>query len=143
MNFVEVTIPDFFDGEVFKSRVLKWRDEQLESAGEILERESQLSVRERFYRTGKALASLDDVTIEEGLRKTYQQFSELFYFRFGEYGTGRRGAASGVSHPRGYRYGQKPGMSARFMLGNALMRAEPEIIGEFRQFKELERRITG
>lgn len=130
-DFVQVSIPGFFDGQVFRSRVLKWRDEELESAGQILEGHSQASVRERFYRTGAALASLDDVTVEKGLTKSYQQFSELFYFRFGEYGTGRRGAESGVPHPMNYRYGQRAGMSARFMLGNALERAEPEIVGQF------------
>jgi hypothetical protein len=132
-EFVQVEIPQFFNGQVFKSRILRWRDETLESSGEILERESQLSVRSRFYRTGVALGSLDDVTTEEGQRKSYEQFSELFYFRFGEYGTGRRGSASGVPHPNDYRYGQKPGMSARFMLGNALRLAEPQIVHKFQQ----------
>lgn len=140
-DFVQVTIPSIFDGQVFKSRVLEWRDDALESSGQILERESKLSVRERFYRAGTALASLDNQTIEQGDRKSYQQFSELFYFRFGEYGTGKRGVESGVPHPPDYRYGDKPGMAARFMLGNALMRAEPEIIGQF-DARELARAIS-
>lgn len=130
-EFVRVTIPRFFDGQVFRSRILKWRDGALRSAGQILERHSQASVRERFYRTGAALASLDNQTVEQGNRKSYQEFSELFYFRFGEFGTGRRGAESGVPHPAGYRHGRTPGMSARFMLGNALERAEPEIVDQF------------
>lgn len=130
-DFVQVSIPDFLDSRVLKSRVLNWRDERLESAGKILETHSRLSVRERFYRTGAALASLEDQTVERGHRKTYEQFSELFYFRFGEYGTGRRGAESGVPHPRGYRYGQTAGMAARFMLGTALEQSEPEIVDQF------------
>lgn len=140
-DFVRVSIPGIFNGQVFRFRVLEWRDDALEAAGQILERESQLSVRERFYRTGVALASLDNETVEQGDRKSYQQFSELFYFRFGEYGTGRRGAESGVPHPREYRYGQKPGMSARFMLGNALERAEPQVISQF-DARELARAIS-
>ena len=144
MDFIKVTIPSFFHGEVFRTRILQWRDDALESAGKILERESRLSVRERFYRTGAALGSLEDLTVEKGLKKTYEQFSELFYFRFGEYGTGKRGRASGVSHPANYRYGQVTGMSARFMLGTALDRAEPEIISEFQEFaSEIGRRLVG
>lgn len=130
-DFVRVTIPSFFDGQIFRSRILKWRDEALKAAGQSLERHSQASVRERFYRTGAALGSLDNQTIEQGNRKSYQEFSELFYFRFGEYGTGRRGAESGVPHPPDYEYGKKAGMSARFMLGSALERSEPEIVNHF------------
>lgn len=134
-DFVRVvSIPRLLDERVFRSALTGWRDEALESSGSILETYSQVSVRERFYRTGTALASLESATVARGEVKSYQQFSELFYFRFGEYGTGRRGADSGVPHPPGYRYGERAGMSARFMLGTALERAEPDIVSEFRRF---------
>lgn len=141
-DFVKVTVPDYFRSEVFRTRILQWRDDALKSAGRILETHSQASVRERFYRTGAALESLEHLTVEKGSTKTYQEFSELFYFRFGEYGTGRRGAESNVPHPRNYRYGKKPGMAARFMLGTALERARPEVVSEFRKFaRDLPARI--
>lgn len=132
MNLTEVQISAIF--REFRRDVLEFRDEALKSAGQILEQESRLSVRQRFYRTGAALRSVEHRTTEEGERKTYEQFSELFYFRFGEYGTGRRGRLSNVPHPASYQYGDRPGMTARFMLGTALRIAKPRILRQFRIF---------
>jgi len=141
-DFVKINLPGWLRAGNIESEILSWRDEALAESGKILESESQASVRERFYRTGAALASLQNQTIGEGSRKSYEEFSELFYFRFGEYGTGRRGRASGVPHPASYRYGSTPGMAARFMLGHAIEKSRQLVISEFTQFaKRLPGRI--
>lgn len=135
-DFVQVTLPNWLRGSFFKAKILKWRKSALEASGKILDRESHTSVRERFYRTGLAESSLENqiVSVANENVLSYEEFSELYYFRFGEYGTGRRGEASGVPHPASYRYGTVAGMSARFMLGNALQVAAPQIVSEFQRF---------
>lgn len=135
-QFVQVILPNWLRGSFFKDKILQWRKTALEAAGKVLDRESHTSVRERFYRTGVAESSLENqiVSTVNANVLSYEQFSELYYFRFGEYGTGRRGEASGVPHPASYEYGDVAGMSARFMLGNALQVATPQILSEFQRF---------
>lgn len=144
-EFVQVTLPTWLRGPFFKAKILQWRKSALEAAGKIVDRESHVSVRQRFYRTGVAEGSLENQFVGNPNADvlSYEQFSELYYFRFGEYGTGRRGSASGVPHPASYEYGTVPGMSARFMLGNALQIAAPQVISEFQRFAaQLPRDIT-
>lgn len=134
--FVEVTLPTWLRAAHFKAKILAWRKTALEAAGKVLDRESHTSVRERFYRTGRAESSLEKqfTGSPNADVMSYEQYSELYYFRFGEYGTGQRGSASGVPHPASYQYGTVPGMSARFMLGSALDIATPQIVSEFQRF---------
>ena len=135
-EFVQVTLPNWLRSSFFKAKILQWRKTALEAAGKIVDRESHTSVRERFYRTGAVESSIEKQFVgnpnEDVL--SYEQFSELYYFRFGEYGTGRRGSESGVPHPATYRYGTVAGMSARFMLGSALEIAAPQVVSEFQRF---------
>lgn len=124
-ELVELQNVQFLRG--FRSRIERLRDEILEVSAPTLRREEEASIRARFYRTGAGLRSLQDRIVEDGNKKTYQLFPTAFYMIFGEYGTGRRGAASGKPTPRGWRYGSKPGMDARRFSRLALAKAKPEI----------------
>lgn len=89
--------------------------------------EEQLSVRQRFYRTGKGLLSLFETQAEQGNTLRYEITFLRRYMLFGEYGTGRRGAASGRPAPRGYTYGQRAGMTARRFSRIAVAAAKPKV----------------
>lgn len=93
----------------------------------IMRFEEQLSIRQRFYRTGKGLLSLFERQVEQGDTLRYEITFLRRYMLFGEYGTGRRGAASGQPAPRGYTYGQRAGMTARRFSRIAVAAAKPKI----------------
>lgn len=112
----------------FRERVEGLRDGILSEGRTILRREWALSVRARFFNTGAGLQSAGQGEIvEEGNKKTYRLVPQAFYMIFGEYGTGRRGAATGRPAPRGYRYGSKPGMAARRFSRIAVTVAAPQV----------------
>lgn len=127
MKLVEVqpAIPRFLS--TFREQVERLRDELLVEAAPVLRREEEASIRERFYRTGAGLRSLQEEFITEGLRKIYRLFPTAFYMIFGEYGTGRRGSVSGRPVPRGWRYGPRKGMTARRYSRIAVDKARPQI----------------
>jgi hypothetical protein len=110
-----------------RPRVEGLRDGILTDAGKIMRREEEASIRQRWYRTGATLGSLQEQIVTEGNHKSYRLSPTTFYAIFGEYGTGRRGAATGAPAPSGYRYGQKPGMVARRYSRIAVARAQPQI----------------
>jgi hypothetical protein len=110
-----------------RQRVEGLRDEILASGRTILRREYALSVHQRFFHTGAGLQSTTEETVESGNRKTYRLRPTAFYMIFGEYGTGRRGAATGRPAPRGYRYGDRPGMTARRFGRIAVAVAAPQV----------------
>ena len=93
----------------------------------IMRFEEQSSIRQRFYRTGKGLLSLFETQTEQGDTLRYEITFLRRYMLFGEYGTGRRGAASGRPAPRGYTYGQRAGMAARRFSRIAVAAAKPKI----------------
>src|SRR5687768_5802023 len=116
----------------FRSRVESLRDAILDDGRKILRREWALSVRLRFYRTGATLNSATEETVEDGPRKTWRLTPTATnngapYPLFGEYGTGRRGRATGQPAPRGYRYGDRAGMSARRFSRIAVAVAAPQV----------------
>ncbi len=53
--------------------------------------------------------------------------TNVTYARFVNYGTGRRGASSGVAHPPDYQYGPKQGMKAQPFAEPAFAQATPAI----------------
>lgn len=118
----------------FERDVRRLRDEVVAEGGRILRRETERSIRNRFYRTGATLASLQEQVVEEGDSKTYQLSPTATsktgapYPLFGEYGTGRRGAATGQPAPEGYRYGDRPGMAARRFGRIALTITQPQVV---------------
>jgi hypothetical protein len=116
--------PIFHD---LRKRMERLRDSILQDARPIVRRKWALSVHQRFFRTGAGLQSAVDEFVTEGERKIYRLFPTAFYMIFGEYGTGRRGAATGRPAPQGYRYGPKPGMAARRFGRIALGLARPQI----------------
>ena len=121
--------PIFHD---FRSRVGSLRDAILDDGSKILRREWALSVRLRFFRTGATLNSATEETVEDGNRKTWRLSPTATnngapYPLFGEYGTGRRGAQSGRPAPRGYRYGDRAGMTARRFSRIAVAAAAPQV----------------
>lgn len=127
----------------FRREVEQMRDEALTEGAKILRREEESSIRQRWYRTGATLASLDERLVDEGDRKTYQLFPATFYSPFGEWGTGRRGAATGETAPRGWRYGDKPGMEARRYSRIAVGVARPQVEDAFRlKVRELAASLT-
>lgn len=119
----------------FKSRIETLRDDILTEGGKILRREEESSIRLRWFDSGATLQSLQEEVVTEGERKIYRLFPTATsergapYPLFGEYGTGRRGAASGRPAPRGYRYGDKQGMKARRYSRIAVAIARPQVIG--------------
>lgn len=108
-------------------RVGKLRDGILHDARLIIRPEYARSVHQRFFRTGAGLQSTTEETVTEGNRKIYQLVPQAFYMIFGEYGTGRQGAATGRPAPPGYRYGSRKGMAARRFARHAVAMAKPQI----------------
>lgn len=134
-------------GKIFlkslRREVEQARDEALTDSSQILRREVESSIRERWYKLGRTLESLEDDVISDGDRKTYQLIPTAAHAVFGEYGTGRRGAASGEPAPRGWRYGDKPGMEARRFSRIAVGVARPQVDDVFRlKVRELAASLT-
>ena len=119
----------------FRSRIELLRDNVLTEGGKILRREEESSIRLRWYDEGKTLRSLQEETVTEGEKKIYRLFPTATsekgapYPLFGEYGTGIAGRASGGPEPRGYKWGDKPGMTARRYSRIAVGLARPQVIG--------------
>lgn len=119
----------------FRQRLESLRDDIVEEGGKILRREEESSIRLRWYDEGKTLNSLREEVVTEGDKKTYRLFPTAMskrgapYPLFGEYGTGRLGAVSGRPAPRGYKYGDQPGMRARRYSRIAVSIARPQVIG--------------
>lgn len=113
-------------------QIRSFRDELLTDSAQIMRAEEETSIRALWYRTGATLNSLVDEFGEEGEVKWYRLMPTATnrgapYPLFGEYGTGRRGAASGGPAPAGYRYGQRQGMRARRFSRIAVAAAKPRI----------------
>lgn len=116
----------------FRREVEQMRDEALTEGAKILRREEESSIRQRWYLLGRTLESLEEEIIDEGDRKTYRLIPTAAHAIFGEYGTGRRGAATGETAPRGWKYGDKPGMEARRYSRIAVGVARPQVEDAFR-----------
>lgn len=131
MELVELKLGRIFRN--LRQAVEGFRDVLLVEGATILKREEQASIRARWFRTGATLLSLKEEVITDGDRKLYRLFPTATsakgapYPLFGEYGTGRRGAQSGRPAPRGYRYGEGAGMTARRYSRIAVERARPQI----------------
>lgn len=115
-----------------QQRVERLRDEIVTEGGAILKREYLSSIRARWFRTGATANSLVEGVVTDGNRKTFRigptaTRNGAPYSLFGEYGTGRRGAATGGPAPAGYRYGDKPGMTARRFSRIAVTQAKPQV----------------
>ncbi len=110
------------------------RDDVLAEGGRILKRETERSIRNRWYRTETTLASLQDEVVSEGNSKSYRLSPTATskrgapYPLFGEYGTGERGQVSGQPAPAGYRYGGRLGMIARRFGRLAVDATKPQLI---------------
>lgn len=141
-ELVEVQLGKIFL-KSFRREVEQARDEALADSSQILRREVESSIRERWYRLGRTLQSLEDDVIDEGDRKTYQLIPTAAHAIFGEYGTGQRGAATGQPAPAGWRYGSKPGMAARRFSRIAVGIARPQVEDVFRlKVRELAASLT-
>lgn len=130
--FVTVTVPWIFTN--LRQQMEALRDGVIEETAPILIREEEASIRARWYRSGKTLRSLKDETVSIRDGKAYRLFPTATsdrgapYPLFGEFGTGRRGAASGGRTPRGYRHGSTAGMTARRFARSAVETARPKVI---------------
>lgn len=116
----------------FRKSVEALQDDILLDAAQIMRREEEASIRQRWYRTGATVNSLQEELVIDGVKKTYRLFPTATnkgapYPLFGEFGTGRLGAATGKPAPRGYRYGQRAGMAARRFSRIAITIAKPQI----------------
>lgn len=139
-DFVHVQFSPIF--RTFGRDMERLRDEILEAGAPTLRREEEASIRERWYRTGATLRSLREEVVTIGDKKVYRLFPTARsergapYPLFGEYGTGRRGSASGRPAPRGFRHGPKPGMTARRFSRIAVAKARPEVIRHAQRITE-------
>lgn len=120
----------------FESRVLSLRDRITSEGAKILRQEEESSIRLRWYDSGKTLRSLQEEFATEGTTRIYRLFPTATskrgapYPLFGEYGTGRAGAASGQPAPIGYSYGDKAGMRARRYSRIAVSQARPRVVAK-------------
>lgn len=127
----------------FRRGVEQARDEGLIEGARILRREEESSIRARWFALGRTLGSLTEEFVTEGDKKSYRLIPTAMYAIFGEYGTGRRGAATGAPAPRGYRYGNRPGIAARRYSRIAVAIARPLVDDVFRlKARELARNLT-
>jgi hypothetical protein len=134
-------------GRIFRTNLRRemehTRDEALVEGGKIVRREVETSIRERWYDTEATLGSLEEQVVTEGESKTYRLTPTTFYAIFGEYGTGQRGSVTGKPAPRGWKYGDKPGMSARRFSRIAVGVARPQVEDVFQlKVRELAARLT-
>lgn len=120
-----VTYGRIFDN--YERDLRQLRDSILRDSGKILRREQEASMRARWYRTGTSVESVSEQITANADSATYRLTVGTFYSIFGEYGTGQRGAATGQPTPAFYRYGSKPGMSARRFSRLAIDAAQPQI----------------
>jgi hypothetical protein len=115
----------------FRQRVEGLRDAILNDGSKIVRREWALSVRERFYLTGKGqksgLSAEAQSIVEDGNKKTWRMQPTEIHMTFGEYGTGQRGRATGEPAPAGYAYGNRAGMAARRFSRIAITTAAPQV----------------
>ena len=129
-EFVTLTLGRVFRD--FRQQVEALRDDILLEGAQVLRREEETSIRQRWFRTGATVNSLQEELIIDKSSKTYRLFPTATnkgapYPTFGEYGTGRLGAQTGEPAPRGYRYGAGAGMAARRFSRIAVAQARPEI----------------
>lgn len=123
----------------FRQHVEKLQTGITVEGGKIVRREVEASMRQRWYRSGKAVGSLTENIVSEDSSKTYRLVptatskSGAPYPLFGEYGTGVRGRLSGRPAPRGYKYGDQPGMRARRFSRIALTIAQPQVVSKAKQ----------
>lgn len=111
----------------FRRELEQMRDEALNQSAQILRREVESSIRQRWYDTGATVESLEEEVIEQGNTKIYRLSPTTFYAPFGEYGTGQRGRETGQPAPTGWTYGNQPGMTARRFSRIAVDVARPQI----------------
>jgi hypothetical protein len=116
----------------FRRQAEALQDDILLDGAQILRREEEASIRQRWHRTGATVNSLQEELIIEKSSKVYRLFPTATnkgapYPAFGEYGTGRLGAQTGQPAPRGYRYGASAGMAARRFSRIAVAQARPQI----------------
>lgn len=127
----------------FRHEVEQARDEGLIEGARILRREEETSIRQRWFRLGRTLGSLQEEFVEEGDKKSYRLIPTAMHAIFGEYGTGLRGRATGQPAPRGWTYGSKPGMAARRYSRIAVAIARPQVEDAFKQkVRDLVRNVT-
>ena len=127
----------------FRGEVEQIRDEGLVEGARILRREEEASIRQRWFLLGRTLGSLTEEVVVEGDKKIYRLIPTAMHAIFGEYGTGLRGAATGGPPPRGYRYGNKPGIAARRYSRIAIVVARPQVEDVFKlKARELAKRLT-
>jgi hypothetical protein len=129
-EFVTLTLGRVFKD--FRRQVEALQDDILLEGAQVLRREEETSIRQRWFRTGATVNSLQEELVIDGNKKTYLLFPTATnkgapYPLFGEYGTGRLGAQTGRPAPRGYRYGSKAGMAARRFSRIAVSVARPQI----------------
>lgn len=141
-ELVEVKLGKIFL-KSFRGEVEQVRDEGLAEGAPILRREVESSIRERWYAIGRTLSSLTEEVVSEGDRKSYQLSPTADHAAFGEWGTGQRGRATGQPAPRGWTYGNKPGMAARRFSRIAVGIARPQVGDVFRlKVREMAARLT-
>jgi len=129
-------------GSIFRDarrRFESLRDEIATEGGKILRREEESSIRLRWFDSGRTLNSLQEEFVTEGNTRIYRLFPTAVskrgapYPMFGEYGTGRAGAASGQPAPKGYRYGDRVGMRARRFSRIAVGIAQPQVVAKAKE----------
>lgn len=119
--------------KTLKSRLLAAHSEAVTDSEIVLKRFVASSIRARWYRTGASLRAMDTQSQAGDGKGFAVAFSGMFYDVFGEYGTGKRGAANRPAVvPAGWRYGSVPGMRARYAFHAGLDEAMPEIMQVFR-----------
>jgi hypothetical protein len=126
MNFVDVYISRSLT--TLRSRIEReMLEEAPKSASSVLLNFVRASIRFRAYKTGALQRSPEERFGRRGFRGFAEVFTLLFYAKWIEWGWGRRGAASGVRPPAGYKYGDRAGAAARQPFALALKAARPEI----------------
>lgn len=120
----------------FRSRINSLIDDIATEGGKVIRREEEASIRLRWFDSGATLASLQEEIDVQPERRVYRLIPTATsakgapYPLFGEYGTGRAGAASGRPTPAGYKYGDKAGMRARRYSRIAVGLAKPQVVGK-------------
>ena len=92
----------------------------------------------KVERTAKKLAPVDEGRLRASIRAVLKDMAaavltDVFYAAFQEFGTGRRGAASGVDPVENYVYGPSKGIPPTPFMRPALERHAKDFIREVRE----------
>jgi hypothetical protein len=116
----------------FGERVAEFQEELVEDLRPTVMDRYRQSIARRWYDTGATHNTLLEKRERQAPRSMFRVEATTPYAKFGEWGTGQRGQATGQPAPSGYKYGSKRGIAARRYTRLAVAEMTPELRAQAR-----------